>query len=188
MNCTDDDVDNRETDQADEPTWWQEVLRLGDGEASADPLPEADWAAFFTSDVPTAEAGEFGGMGPVAGAEIGAGAPVRQGRSSRQRQTYTPEKLDEIRTMLLALPARDPAERRLDKQTAIRHIVDEITALQQRGYTLEQVAGLLTDEGIEVTTPTLKNYLQRIRNAGGTRRKKPRSRATMPLVLRGSTR
>ena len=155
MSCTNDDVDTRESDQADEPAWWQEVLRLGDGEASADPLPEADWAAFFTSDVPTADAGEFAGVGQVAGPETGAGDPVRQGQSSRQRQIYTPEKLDEIRTRLLALPTRDPAERRLDKQTAIRHIVEEITALQQRGYTLEQVAALLTDEGIEVTTPTL---------------------------------
>lgn len=187
MSCTNDGIDTREPDQADEPAWWQEVLRLGDGEASADPLPETDWGVFF-SDLSTAEAGESEGAGQGAGPELGAGDPVRQGRSSRQRQIYTPEKVDEIRARLLALPARDPAERRLDKQTAIRHIVDEITALQQRGYTLEHVAALLTDEGIEVTTPTLKSYLQRVRNASGKRRKKPRSRATMPLVLRGRTR
>jgi hypothetical protein len=183
MSCTNDD-DTRESAQPDEPAWWHEVLRLGDGDASADPLPDADWAAFFTSDVPGAEVGEPAWEEQVAGP----GDPVRQGRSSRQRQIYTPEKVDEIRAALLALPAIDPAERRLDKQTAIRHIVEEITALQQRGYTLEQVAALLTDEGLEVTTPTLKSYLQRIRNAGGKRRKKPRSRATMPLVLRGSAR
>ena len=186
MSCTNDD-DTRESAQPDEPAWWHEVLRLGEGEASADPLPDTDWGVFF-SDLSTAEVGESVGAGQGAGPAPGGGDAVLQGSSSRQRQIYTPEKVDEIRARLLALPARDPGERRLDKQTAIRHIVDEITALQQRGYTLEQVAALLTDEGIPVTTTTLKSYLQRIRNAGGKRRKKPRSRATMPLVLRGRAR
>jgi hypothetical protein len=187
MSCTNDDIDTREPDQADEPAWWRDLFRLGDVEADADPLPEVGSALFF-SDVPIADVGDHAGAEQVVGPEIGAGDPVRQGRPSRQRQLYSPEKVDEIRATLLALPARDPAERRLDKQTAIRHIVEEITALQERGYTLEQVAALLTNEGLEVTTPTLKNYLQRIRNAGVKRSKKLPSRSTMPLVLRGSAR
>ena len=187
MSCTDDDIDTGEPHQDDEPGWWRDLFRLGDVEAAADPIADVDSAVFF-SDVPIADVGEPAGAGHGTGLRMGVDDPIHQGPSSRRRQIYTPEKLDQIRAKLVALPAKDPAERRLDKQTAIRHMVDEIAALQQRGYTLEQVASLLTAEGIQVTTPTLKSYLQRIRNVSGTRRKKPRSRATMPLVLLGSRR
>ena len=47
----------------------------------------------------------------------------------------------------------------------IRHIADGDHSLQQRGYTLEEIAGALSTEGVDITCPTLKNYLQRIRRA-----------------------
>ena len=51
----------------------------------------------------------------------------------------------------------------------------ELIALQQRGYTIEEVAEGLRGRGFAITTPTLKNYLQRAksktekRSKGGAR-------------------
>jgi hypothetical protein len=48
-------------------------------------------------------------------------------------------------------------------------------ALQQRGYTIEEVAESLRGHGFEITTPTLKNYLQRAKSAVAKPRKSRRS-------------
>ncbi len=42
-------------------------------------------------------------------------------------------------------------------------LAKEIVALQKRGYTLEQIAETLRGEGLAISTPTLKSYLQRIK-------------------------
>ena len=52
-----------------------------------------------------------------------------------------------------------------------RELAQELIALQQRGYTIEEVAGSLRERGLEITTPTLKNYLQRAKSAGAKARK-----------------
>jgi hypothetical protein len=80
---------------------------------------------------------------------------------------YTVESANQLAAELRALPAKDPAQRRLDKQGMVRHIVEAITELQERGYTLEEVAQSLTSKGLEITTPTLKSYLQRVKKASG---------------------
>jgi hypothetical protein len=96
--------------------------------------------------------------------------------------------VNELAAALRALPAKDPYQRRFLKLAAIAEIADEITALQRRGYTLEEVAGILTAEGVEITFGTLKEYLQRIRIRRDKAAKRARRRSTMPLVLRGSRR
>jgi len=105
--------------------------------------------------------------------EPGVPAPPRRRGASIDRRAYTLEEANEIVEALRALPAKDPSQRRLDKQAVIRHIVDEIKALQERGYALEEVASILTGKGVELTTPTLKSYLQRARQARKRARKSP---------------
>lgn len=80
---------------------------------------------------------------------------------------YTIEQIDQVGAGLLALPALDASKRKLDKQAAVRRIKDQIATAQQRGYTLEQIAQSMTELGIQITTPTLKSYLQRAKKAGG---------------------
>jgi hypothetical protein len=76
---------------------------------------------------------------------------------------YTVEQVDQVGERLLALPAIEPSKRKLDKQAAVRRLTDAIATLQQRGYTLEQIAQSMSGLGIQITTPTLKSYLQRAR-------------------------
>ena len=82
---------------------------------------------------------------------------------------------------LRAIPAKDPSQRRLDKQGMVRHLASEILALQQRGYTLEEVAESLRGDGLDITTPTLKNYLQRAKGAAGKSKKARRPSGTAVL-------
>ena len=49
----------------------------------------------------------------------------------------------------------------LTKAEEIKLLASEIAALQDRNYSLQQIAEFLTGEGLEISTATLKNYLQR---------------------------
>ena len=87
---------------------------------------------------------------------------------------FTLESTTRLAEELRAIPPKDPAKRRLDKQAVINEIKQEVIALQQRGYTLEEVAEMLRGRGFEITTPTLKNYLQRAKGLDRKGRKPPR--------------
>jgi hypothetical protein len=81
--------------------------------------------------------------------------------------TYTLEQTEEMLSALRALPAMDGSKRRLNKQAVVKHMAREIAALQTRGYTIEQVVESLHGVGLEITTPTLKSYLQRVKRRNG---------------------
>jgi hypothetical protein len=82
-------------------------------------------------------------------------------RYSEQSIAMSLEQVEELRTALKTAP--DPPARPINatKQETVRLLFGEIQALQRRGYTLEQVADLFREEGIPLTTQTLKNYLAR---------------------------
>jgi hypothetical protein len=92
---------------------------------------------------------------------------------------YTLETARRLAEELRAIPAKDPSKRRLDKQGMVRELAQELSALQRRGYTIEEIAESLRERGLDLTTPTLKNYLQRAKGAGRKSRK-ARRRAVPP--------
>lgn len=77
---------------------------------------------------------------------------------------YTVESANWLIAEMRAIPAKDPAKRKLDKQAMVSLLASELIALQQRGYTIEEVAEGLRGRGFAITTPTLKNYLQRAKS------------------------
>ncbi len=77
--------------------------------------------------------------------------------------TYTLEDGHRLRALLRAAPDKEPNQRRMDKQAIVKFVIDDIAAIQARGYTLEEVAELLATGAFKVTLPTLKSYLQRAR-------------------------
>jgi hypothetical protein len=87
---------------------------------------------------------------------------------------YTLENANRLVEELRAIPPKDPSKRKLDKQGMVRILANELVALQQRGYTIEEVAESLRGRGLEITTPTLKNYLQRTKSETDKRSKAPR--------------
>jgi hypothetical protein len=86
---------------------------------------------------------------------------------------YTLENANRLVEELRAIPPKGPAKRKLDKQGMVRILANELVALQQRGYTIEEVAESLRGRGLEITTPTLKNYLQRTKSETDKRSKAP---------------
>ena len=76
---------------------------------------------------------------------------------------YSNEKLGAIAAKLKTMPAIEKKKQEHSKQDAVKVLAKEITALQKRGYTLDQISETLRGEGLDITTPTLKSYLQRIK-------------------------
>ncbi|AFY97243.1 hypothetical protein [Chamaesiphon minutus] len=76
---------------------------------------------------------------------------------------YKLEQVEAIASKLRALPAIEPPPKDLTKQEVVKMLAKEIKSLQKRGYTLEQIASSLKGEGLDISTPTLKSYLQKVK-------------------------
>ena len=74
---------------------------------------------------------------------------------------YTAAQVEEIVSKLRELPAIEPPPKDLTKQEVVKMLAREIKSLQKRGYSLEQIASSLKGEGLDISTPTLKSYLQK---------------------------
>lgn len=73
---------------------------------------------------------------------------------------------------LRALPARENKNRIINKADEIKILANEIKSLQSRNYSLEEISELLTQDGLEISTGTLKNYLQRCKSIKRAQKKK----------------
>lgn len=76
---------------------------------------------------------------------------------------YTLDDANRVRELMRSAPEKAPNQRRMDKQAIVAEVIDDIEAMQKRGYTLEEVAELWATGGVELTLPTLKSYMQRAR-------------------------
>jgi hypothetical protein len=75
-------------------------------------------------------------------------------------------------------------EQRVEEVTtvqAVRMLSSQIRGMQSKGYGLAAIAGLLSDNGVVVTTKTLKTYLGEARAAGG-RKNRRKAKAPGPLT------
>ena len=87
---------------------------------------------------------------------------------------YSNEKLGAIAAKLKTMPVIEKKKQEHSKQDAVKVLAKEISALQKRGYTLDQIAETLRGEGLDITTPTLKSYLQRIKAGKNKGQKEPK--------------
>ncbi|SDC19682.1 hypothetical protein SAMN05216345_101886 [Cupriavidus sp. YR651] len=74
---------------------------------------------------------------------------------------YTSEQIDTIASKLRQMPEVKNKRQDHSKQEAVKILLKEIAAMQKRGYSLDQISETLRNEGLNIATPTLKNYLQR---------------------------
>lgn len=81
----------------------------------------------------------------------------------------TIEKIEKIAEKLRAMPAVENKQRQASNQEAIKLLAKDIKGMQQRGYTLEQIADVLKSNELTVAAPTLRSYLQRAK--GGSIKK-----------------
>lgn len=66
-----------------------------------------------------------------------------------------------MREKMKAAPEIAKEKQTESKQDTVKELKREIEAMQKRGYTLADIAAFMTEGGIQITTPTLKSYLQR---------------------------
>lgn len=95
----------------------------------------------------------------------------------------TVKDVEELREKLKTAPEVSPERRQVSKQEAIQALKAEIETLKKRGYTLDEIAKLISENGIKITTPTLKSYMQRSK----TRRKPRTSTSTTETTTTGET-
>ncbi len=84
---------------------------------------------------------------------------------------YPLAQIETVKAQLSELPVANVQTRDVSKQEAIKLLARDITGLQRKGYSLDQVAALLSERGIPINTGTLKSYMRR------TKRKRSRDGA-----------
>jgi len=84
---------------------------------------------------------------------------------------YTLQHVEEMLSKLKAMPELDKSKRRVSKQEAVGLLSGEIQRMQERGYTINDIAEVLHDMGLEITASTLKNCLARLKKTKATPQK-----------------
>ena len=79
--------------------------------------------------------------------------------------SITAETIETLRAKMLEAPEIEKSKRNVSKQEAIKELRKDIESMQKRGYRLEDISKILSENGLEITTPTLKSYLQRIKGS-----------------------
>jgi hypothetical protein len=101
---------------------------------------------------------------------------------------YTRAQARKVADGLRSLPTAEQERRMLDKQGMVTYLAAEIIGLQERGYTLEQVAQILRSAGLDITKATLKTYLHRMKQKARTGPRKRRGRSASRRVGRPTPR
>lgn len=86
--------------------------------------------------------------------------------------TITLEGIEALKASMQEAPEVEKSRREISKQDAVKELRSEIEAMQKRGYTLEDIAEFMSKGGVQITTATLKSYLQRTKPA---RKAKPKA-------------
>lgn len=96
---------------------------------------------------------------------------------------YSVDTIEKLKESLREKESQPVKKQQLSKLEAVKMLAGEIKELQKRGYTLEQVCEFLREGGIDISTPTLRNYLQRAKEkkraaSGETTRKRNKEQAS----------
>lgn len=83
--------------------------------------------------------------------------------------------VEALRSTLSSLPRHQPKQ--VSKQEAIASLVSELAAAQRRGYSADDLARLMSEKGIAINGPTLRNCLRRLRKK---RRARDKTKARQP--------
>ena len=65
------------------------------------------------------------------------------------------------------MPQVEDPDRKISSLEAIRMMARSIRDLQSRGYSIEKIAEILRESGLEIAPTTLKNYLTKVKASPG---------------------
>lgn len=103
-----------------------------------------------------------------------------------KRQTFTREKVEEIREYFKGLPEieKPKAAEVIQKTELIAELKTEIKALLSRGYTMEMIVQAFSGKGVGINSVTIKSYLSRSKVS---RKKKAKAVSDSPVVATTET-
>lgn len=87
--------------------------------------------------------------------------------------------VEALRSILTSLPRNQPKQ--VSKQEAIASLVSELAGAQRRGYSADDLAQLMSEKGIDINGPTLRNCLRRLR-----KKRRARDKAKAPRASGGT--
>ena len=93
-----------------------------------------------------------------------------------------PDRIEAAKTRLRALPEKPKAPRTYSLSQAIGQIKNEVRAALKRGYTFDEIAQALKEDGIDVGTPTLKSYVSRGNKKRSPAKTPPPKNAQLPVA------
>lgn len=70
-----------------------------------------------------------------------------------------------LRGKLEEMPQVEDPDRKVSKLEAVRMMALSIRDLQSRGYSIEKIAEILTDSGLDIAPTTLKSYLTKVKGS-----------------------
>ena len=83
----------------------------------------------------------------------------------------TIDDIEALRRRLTELPRNQPRE--VSKQEAVALLASELGAARRRGYSPEELAQLISEQGVAINGATLRGYLRRTRRSRKGRRGTP---------------
>ncbi len=95
----------------------------------------------------------------------------------------TKARLDEIAEKLKGLPAVPKAERSHTKREAVQLLKPVIEQLKKKGYSLEQIAAFLREESVELSTSSLRSYLQPKKSMAAQKIRESKPKPTKSTVV-----
>lgn len=93
----------------------------------------------------------------------------------RERSRIQLGAIEQVQRAFAAAPHQEVKD--VDKSEAIRMLVPDIEAMKSKGYSLVDIAGVLSDNGVPITPTVLKNYLGLAKGRASVRKghnKRPR--------------
>lgn len=72
-----------------------------------------------------------------------------------------------LRGKLEGMPEVENPDRKISNLEAIRMMASSIRDLQSRGYSIEKIAEILRESGLEIAPTTLKSYLTKVKGSPG---------------------
>ena len=93
---------------------------------------------------------------------------------------FSTDDLETLRRDLTQLPPNRPKS--VNNRDAVAALTPELVAAQRRGYSVEDLAQLLSEKGLRMTAGTLKGYLQRARKNKRPRRNAPNGNGAMEAM------
>jgi hypothetical protein len=84
-------------------------------------------------------------------------------------------------------PPAPASEADVSKQEAVKLLFGAVAEFRRKGYSLEQIAENFRGEGLELTTPTLKSYLSRVKASKRRPQRPPRNGAVAATAQPVST-